>query len=180
MKKIYEIVTQIASTSSRNEKETILNNNKENELLSNIFQFIFNPYIVTGISSKKYNKFKDINSNSSITNIKEMMEYLKVNNTGRDMDIKSIIGFINDQDEQLRDVLKQIATKSLKIGVTAKTLNKVYGKGFIPEFNVMLADKYFTNQNRINGEFIVTTKLDGGRAVIIKENGNVKFFTRQG
>ncbi|WP_039230515.1 ATP-dependent DNA ligase [Clostridium haemolyticum] len=180
MKNIYKIITEIASTSSRNEKETILHNNKENELLSSIFQFIFNPYIVTGISSKKYNKFKDINSNSSITSIEEMMEYLKVNNTGKDTDIKSIIGFINNQDEELRGLLKQIATKSLKIGVTAKTLNKVYGKGFIPEFNVMLADKYFTNQNRIDGEFIVTTKLDGGRAVTIKEKRDAKFFTRQG
>ncbi|MCD3319493.1 ATP-dependent DNA ligase [Clostridium botulinum D/C] len=180
MKKVYEIINQIASTSSRKEKEIILNNNKENELLSNIFKFVFNSYIVTGISNKKYNKFKSVELNNSISNVEKMMEYLKMNNTGKDADIKNIIGFVNSHDEELRSLLKQIATKSLKIGITAKTLNKVYGKGFIPEFNVMLADKYFTNQDRIKGDFIVTTKLDGGRAVIIKENGNVKFFTRQG
>lgn len=72
-----------------------------------------------------------------------------------------------------------MVTKSLKIGITAKTINKIH-KNFIPEFNVMLAEKYYENINRVNGKFIITTKLDGNRMVLVKENGTTRLFSRQG
>lgn len=182
MNNVSEIIDQIKSTSSRNEKEGILKQNKDNELLKDIFKFVFNPYIVTGISKKKINK-KVNSSNPSvpfISNIQEMMDYLKENNTGKDLDILAIQNFIKLAPKELQELYTQIATKSLKIGITAKTLNKIYGKGFIPEFNVMLANKYFDRVDKVKGEFIVTTKLDGERSVIIKDGGKIKIFTRQG
>ena len=71
--------------------------------------------------------------------------------------------------------------KDLKIGCNSKTINKVW-KDLIPSFNVMLAESYFKQkENYINGrEFVISTKLDGNRLVIIKRNGVVEFYTRQG
>lgn len=182
MNQVLNIINEIQLTSSRNGKEGILKRNQDNKLLKDIFMFVYNPYIVTGISKKKINK--KINSpNPSmpfISNIQEMMDYLKENNTGKDLDILAIQNFIKLAPEELQELYTQIATKSLKIGITAKTLNKIYGKGFIPEFNVMLANKYFDRVDKVKGEFIVTTKLDGGRSVIIKDDGKIKIFTRQG
>lgn len=182
MNQALNIINEIQLTLSRNGKEGILKQNQDNKLLKDIFKFVYNPYIITGISKKKINK--KINSSISSTlfigNIQEMIDYLKENNTGRDLDILAIQNFIKSKPEELQELYTQIATKSLKIGVNAKTLNKIYGKGFIPEFNVMLANKYFDRVNKIKGEFIVTTKLDGGRSIIIKDNGKIKIFTRQG
>lgn len=180
MENVLKIIREIEQTSSRNEKENILKQNKENKLLKEILQFIFDPYTVTGISSKKYRKNVKEFIKGNITNVNELMDYLRKNNTGTDKDVSEIQFFISKQPENLKELYAQIVTKSLKIGVTSKTLNKIYGKDFIKEFNVMLAEKYFDNIDKVTGNFIVTAKLDGGRAVIIKENGSTKVFTRQG
>jgi DNA ligase-1 len=51
----------------------------------------------------------------------------------------------------------------------------------IPTFNVQLANKYFDKPEYVEGkEFAITTKIDGGRIIAIKENGQVSFFTRAG
>lgn len=183
MENILKIINQIETTSSRNEKENILKKNSDNTLLKDLLYFVYNPYIVTGISEKKFEKLRKTNisiADVKINDIYSLMEYLKTNNTGRDEDLKQVLSFIMCQKTELQELYKQIVTKNLKIGITSKTINKIYGKNFIPEFNVMLAEKYFDNEDKVKGNFIITTKLDGGRVVLIKENGSIKFFTRQG
>ena len=56
MQQVLSVVNQLASTSSRNEKESILKKNQSNELLKDVFYFVFNPYILTGLSTKKISK----------------------------------------------------------------------------------------------------------------------------
>ena len=180
MKQVIEIIKQLQSTNSRTEKERMLNENKDNELLKCIFEFVYNPYIVSGISSKKLKKKVKVNG-YNINSLEVLMEYLKKNNTGRDIDIATVQGYLFFLTENEKEIVSQIVTKSLKIGCTAKTLNKVYGEGFIPEFNVQLAKKYWEEMDKVEGkEFCISTKLDGGRIIGIKEYGNISFFTRQG
>ena len=56
MKEIIEIFNQLVSTSGRNDKELILKKNKDNKLFKEILNFVYNPYILTGLSDKKINK----------------------------------------------------------------------------------------------------------------------------
>jgi DNA ligase-1 len=105
------------------------------------------------------------------------MEYLIANNTGSDKDISITKRFIEKQPIEVQDFYKEIVTKNLKIGCTAKTLNKVFGDGFIPEFNVMLAKKF---EGEISGDFIITPKLDGVRCVIVKNGNSTTIMSRQG
>jgi DNA ligase-1 len=45
----------------------------------------------------------------------------------------------------------------------------------------MLAEKYFDKPERVEGKkFALTTKIDGGRIIALKENGQVSFYTRAG
>jgi DNA ligase-1 len=44
----------------------------------------------------------------------------------------------------------------------------------------MLAKKYEDEEHKVTGNFIVTEKLDGIRCLVVKDNGSIKFFTRQG
>lgn len=176
MLEVKRIIDSIANTSSRNEKEDILSQHKDNILLREVLFFIYNPYIVTGLSDKKMKKKVTIRGFNVIDNL---MEYLKVSNTGSDLDIASVQHYIRSQPEELQELYTQMATKNLKVGITSKTINKIFGEGFIPSFDVMLANKYEDHEHKIN-EFIITEKLDGVRAVIIKENGHVSVFSRQG
>ena len=180
MEELIRVVKELQATTSRLEKERILIENKDNDFIKRVFEFVYNPYIISGISSKKLEK-KVKSIGYHITQLDVLMEYLKKNNTGRDIDIATVQGYLFFLTENEKEIVSQIITKSLKIGCTAKTLNKVYGEGFIPEFNVMLAKKYWEEMDKVEGkEFCISTKLDGGRLVGIKENGNISFFTRQG
>src|SRR5690606_5607888 len=99
-----------------------------------------------------------------------VMEYLKKYNSGRDIDIYIIQQCINQvQTEEGKELLSQIITKDLKVGITSKTINKVYGKGTIPEFSVMLAESYEKKESKVKGKFYITQKLDGNRCIAIND-----------
>jgi DNA ligase 1 len=180
MKEVLEIINQIKTTSSRNEKEAILKQHKDNNDLKNILYFVFNPYITTGLKSKKLNKIKQPKPTKQFNDIQELLEYIKVNNTGTDEVIHNVKGFIRQHDEELQQFYTDIVTKELKIGATETTLNKVFGKDFIPSFGCLLAKNYYDEIHKVKGEFFVTLKLDGHRMLAVKENGSISFFTRQG
>ena len=179
MQEILKIVNQLAETSSRNGKEDILKKNQSNEKLKDVFYFVYNTYILTGISTKKINK-KIKEKGKTFDNFEDMKNYILNHNTGTDYDIATVQNFIKNQPIELQDFYKKIFTKDLKIGITSGTLNKIYGKDFIPEFDVMLAKKFEEHSHKIKGNFVVTEKLDGNRILCIKDNGMVKSFTRQG
>lgn len=184
MKDVLEIINQIKATNSRNEKEAILRKHKDNESLRKVLDAALNPYIVFGIGEKKLKKFinKVSGKENKFNNLFEVIEYLKVHNTGTDHDVKMVAEFLNVQDdEELKEFYKEVINKTLKIGGTAKSINKAFGEKFIPEFNVMLAKKFEDEEHKVKGkEFVITEKLDGMRTIMIVENGNVTFFSRQG
>ena len=63
----------------------------------------------------------------------------------------------------------------------AKSINTAFGEQFIPQFDVMLAKKFEDEEHKVKGkEFVITEKLDGMRTIMIVENGNITFFSRQG
>lgn len=105
----------------------------------------------------------------------------QVHNSGRDYDIAVVQKFVDKlETEELKELARQIVTKSLKCGLTEKTINKVYGKGEIPSFAVMLAESYKEKGEKVKGKFYITLKIDGIRCVAIKEKDTLKFFTRKG
>lgn len=62
----------------------------------------------------------------------------------------------------------------------AKTVNDALGYNLIPDFNVMLAEKYFDRPEKVEGDFTLTEKLDGFRLITLIHNGEIEFFSRQG
>ena len=111
------------------------------------------------------------------------MDYLKEHNHGSDQDLANIQWFV-DLYATYTDIIYAIVCKDLTVGVTATTINKIWGKGFIPTFDVMLAEKYFDDPIKYLPEgtqFILTEKLDGVRcALLFDENKEPHFFSRNG
>jgi DNA ligase-1 len=176
LREIFNIVDQLANTSSRTDKEGILKRNINNQLLKDVLKFIYDPFTITGLSKKKINKNTNLNLTIELNTIEEAMYYIKKNNTGRDIDIANLQHFIYRHDKDLQDFFKQVFTKELKIGVTATTLNKVYGKGFINDFSVMLAEPF----ERFYTDIACEVKVDGTRCLTIKQGNSVNMFTRNG
>lgn len=185
MDKLLNIFNNIKNESSRVVKEDILFKNKDNQLFLDVLKFVYNPYIVTGLSTKKVNKkiegYVLMDAFKPLESITDAMNYLERNNTGRDIDILLIQDFISKQNsEEESELAKDILTKSLKIGITEKTINKVYGKGTIPSFGVMLAESFEKKIDNLKGKFYITLKLDGNRCISVVDDNKVSFFTRTG
>ncbi len=179
MDNVIRVLQEIKNTSSTNQKISILLNNKDNPLLLEVLRFVFDSFVITGLSSKKMGKEVPVGG-EKIENISELFNYLNTNNTGTDRDIATVQQFIGNLPENQRSWVYEIVTKSLSIGINAKSINKAI-PSLIDTFNVMLAEKYFDNICSFGGSpFFATLKLDGIRCVLIKEGCRLKLFTRQG
>ena len=178
-----DFVKEITSSNSRKHKQEVLQKYSQDVVILTYLQFAFNPYITFGISTKKLYKTVGGSRIDYLNSIFELLEYLKVHNTGTDQDIsicQEILNNVACYDREAADLLEKLICKDLSIGCDAKTINSVV-PGLIPTFSVQLAEKYFDKPERVEGqEFALTTKIDGGRIIAIKENGQVSFFTRAG
>jgi DNA ligase 1 len=196
MKKLFEvanIIKEVSETSSKKDKENILRSHKNNQLLRSILNHVFNPYIKTNIAKKKLSKKVEDGIGIALNSIEEYMSYLQ-QSSGRDEQIATVQHYISNQPKELHWLLESMATKTLKIGATATTINKAFDENFIPKFDVMLAEKYIETK-KVKGEHkvyehwkryigervIVTKKLDGNRCVVFVNNdGTVNLFSREG
>jgi DNA ligase-1 len=181
MKEIIEIVEQLRKTSSTNDKISILQKNKDNELLQKVLLYTYDPFRKYGISEKTLET--DVPYNEPTISIFELLDLLASSNINDLLrgKVNSFLSYYMVNNGSEMELYKCILLKDLRMGVNAKGINKVW-KDLIPQFNVMLADKYFEKPQKVKGkEFIITQKLDGCRFVLVKdENGQVKYFTRQG
>lgn len=174
-----EFVDEVQQNNSRNYKLEVLKKYKENENIKRYLDFIYNPYKITGISEGKL--YKEVSMVvQGVTSMYELMDYLLVHNTGRDEDIAVIQQYKDTLDIDYYEIFDSVVTKSLSLGVDTLSINKCMGN-LIPVFSVQLANKYFDKPEVVEGKtFALTTKIDGGRIIAIKENGKVTFYTRQG
>lgn len=186
MKKEYKILEKIKNTSSNNEKQVILEANKDNEVLKNILVFVYNPFFRSGLSTKKIKKKLPITNYRLMLNkedsILHIFDYLKDHNTGTDQDIAFVQWYIRNYSEGYSEFVEQILTQNLKIGMTATSINKVW-ENLIPEFNIMLAEKYWEKISLLEKdtpEIIVTQKLDGVRCIALKNGDNIELMSRSG
>jgi DNA ligase-1 len=178
-----EFCDEITQSASRKYKQEVLTKYKDDEVIKKYLKIAYDPYEVYGISTKKLSKGIAGMTPYTFDTILELFDYLKVHNTGRDCDVKlcqATLDVVSDLDVECTHLLEELICTDLSIGCDAKTINSVM-PNLIPTFNVQLAEKFFDKPERVEGkEFALTTKIDGGRIIAIKENGQVSFFTRAG
>lgn len=183
MNKILEILNQL-ETSKTNDKIKIISKNKDNELFKKILYYTYNPDLQYGFSEDKLREglLKNNNSlrESKWNNLFDMLDELSSSNINDKLRINTY-SFINAAPDEYKELYIKVLTKDLRCNIQIKTINKAI-KNLIPTFGVMLADKYYNKMDKVEDkEFIITTKLDGGRCVLIKDNnGKAIFKTRQG
>ena len=179
-----DFVDEIMESNSRLHKQAVLKKYKDDEVIKKYLQIAFDPYKVFGISNKKlYKENVCLEVCCEVSTVFDLFDYLEKHNTGRDSDIAVCHAALNQfgsRDGQLSALLEILICKDLSIGCDAKTINKEMSD-LIPTFNVQLANKYFDKPQFVEGkQFAITTKIDGGRIIALKENGQVSFYTRAG
>ena len=181
MKTVCNIINQLRETSSRKKKEEILLMNKDNNLLRKVLFYTYD-------SDMRFKSIKElpqvnryrINDYGMIFNY---LDKLSKQNGVKDEEKQYIWDLIHSiEDEEIKDIFKCIIQKDLKCGISTKTINKIFGKGFVKEFNIMLArpesdlDKFIKKYD----ECYVNPKYDGVRCIIEVRDGNITLLSRSG
>lgn len=179
-----DFVTEITASNSKKHKQEVLQRYKDDSVVHRYLKIAFDPYAVYGISTKKLYKSVPATSITGIHSIFELFTYLTQHNTGTDQIVglcQEFLDCVAACDREAADLLEKLICKDLSLGCEAKTINSVI-PGLIPTFDVQLAQKYFEKPEKAEGKtFAITTKIDGGRIIAIKDPaGLVSFYTRAG
>ena len=189
MREAAQVIRAIANTSSNNEKLSILKRCENVPNLKDILRFIYNPYCKTGISAAKLKtacQGLSRDEEGPDVDVAEAIKYFSTHQTGSYADLVVARNFIRTVankylDNGAIDLAKALITQDLKIGVTATSLNKVYGESFIPKTGCMLGTRYEdVGHTRVKWPCIVTEKLDGVRRILVKDDGVCRFYSRSG
>lgn len=199
MREVTKLFMDLCNTQGTNAKQDFVKKYKDNLEFIKSLKFLLSTDNPTGISSKKYDKWEEVSmfDDENVPNLKatldNLFDYLEVNNTGRDTDIRWVHSFVNSWSEcdEDKEFLRKIICKDYPIGIDVKGVNKAI-PNLIPTWDVMLADKFLDLDEKAlmkiskNGtrKFVLQEKLDGFRNTalfrFVKEGNSVKFMTRQG
>ena len=179
MEEVIKLFKQIQATSSLNEKKDIITANKNNELFKKCLRFLLDGNITTGIAEKKYDSITVTTSDWVHCDIdkefSELLDYIKTHNTGRDEDIIQIQAWCCTMRDDVKEFVRGLITKSIRLGADAKLVNKCV-PGLIPTFDVMLGTSIEKCKIKDGTWFSLSHKLNGNRCIYY--NGD--FYTRQG
>lgn len=174
MEQVFKIFEELMGTTKKSEKAAILIRNQGNRLLTSTLKWLLDPFVLTGISSKKLSKNVSYDT-TPIQTWEDMMVYFENHHTGSDDDIRIVQGFIESQPEEQREYYRALVTKSLKLGVDAKSVNAVI-PNLIPTFSVQLGIPREKCKIKSGDWFSLSQKLNGNRCVFV----NGKMMSRQG
>lgn len=179
---VYNIIKEVKNCSSSKAKQHILTKNADNELLKKVLIYTYNDNQY-GIKKTTLDKMEFNGTEEKSKwgcNVFKMLDELASSNINKDLtnEVEKFINYFTD--EKVQELIICILLKDLRFGMNVKSINKSI-PNLIPSFGVQLAESYDKNKKVVNGkEFILTTKLDGGRLLVINRNNEVLFYTRAG
>lgn len=174
--KVAYALNDIAQTPGKIAKETLLRTYaKSVDGFTDVLKFIYDPYFTTGLKQAKLDR-ADIHYEQR--SAEEIMDYLRANSTGSDVDAMLANAFIYSvEDPTWEWAATGLVTKDLQIGISVTTLNNVFGKNFIPKIGIM---RGMLCPHDWEGYGIATEKIDGNRRLFFNTASGVKTYTRSG
>lgn len=176
---IADCLANIQLTGSTLQKEALLKKyGAEVPGFKEVLKYIYDPYFTTGLKQAKLDAGDGLDAEGMRMSVPEIMDYFRKNNTGTKADVALANGFIlSSLDSNWEWAATGLVTKDLQIGVSVTTLNKVFGKGFIPRIGIM---RGMLCPEHIVGSYIATEKIDGNRRLIFTRETGVEVYTRSG
>ena len=160
-------IIELQTTSGAKAKQDILQKYASNEWFKKFLYYALNPLLTYNISEKTLRDFDGADKGIQLqffNNIFECCEYLSRLRGLDDATIRQVkILLYNHYGDEERELYIKLLAKTLRLGVTAKTVNKVI-PDLIPEWEVQQAypiDKYPIEDGTL---FWLTQKLNGVRA----------------
>lgn len=193
--KLAELRERLLNTSSMTKKCEILldyKNNSDKDFNEKVFDLITNNHIKFHVTAAKVGKVYVVNkvgeqapdtTDEGILNLYDRLASRQITgNAALDAVAKMHNALLNINT--LAQLFLDILDKDFKCGVSTSTIQSVFGgedSAIKRNFGVALANKYFDRADKVNFEthWWASRKCDGLRCIAIKENGVVRFFSRQ-
>ena len=158
MKEIIKILELITKTSSTKQKEQILRDNANNELLQKVLEYCYNPSKIYGIAKKSLNKPTDVEP--PLLDIFNILDWLQTVNRSNEV-VDKVNAFLLKSEADERELYIKILLKDLRCGISEKTVLKVFPKLFylheiqqaypMKENNQPKVGEWFALQEKYNG-----------------------------
>jgi DNA ligase-1 len=183
-KMMQEYVDKMKSTSSILAKEKILREYKREPFVRSCVLYTLDPFLMYGVTSKQV---KELESKGSEGGVIAPYKHLfgLLNDladryiTGHDA-CYHIMDYV-DRNRKYATLIYGILDKNIKTRANATLVNKVWGKGFIPKFDVALAKSYDDVEVDYSMGWYASRKLDGLRCICkIDKDGVARFYSRKG
>lgn len=170
-------IESVAETSSRTNKERLLAEHLQDPLFAKVCRYAYDPFITFGISAPE--KLTLLPGQRDEIDF-DLLDRLAARRLTGNAAKQALDAAIENSTAATASVLRRIVDKDLRMGATAKTLNKVK-PGLIPSFEVMLAHK-FKEKKIKSWPVAAEVKHDGYRALVEVDqpNGKVRFLSRNG
>lgn len=177
---ILSILDELSADNSRLKKESILEREKENELLQQVFKATLDTY--TQYYIKKIPEYSPGHGEYSLVWALSAIEDLANRVVTGNAAIEHLVNILQRTNPDDAEVVKRIIGRDLKCGVSVATCNKIWGKDFLPTYPCMLASQ-MNEKSLANITFpaLVQSKMDGMRInILIDADGNVEMRSRNG
>lgn len=138
MKKVVDIIKELRSTSSRNEKESILITNKDNETLKKVFYLAYDPSINFYIKSIpyednwKHGEYFEYDEDEEFEILFDALETIYSRELTGNKAICFLTGVLSERSTEMQELICNIVKKDLDCGVQTTTINKIW-KNLITE-----------------------------------------------
>ena len=140
----------------------------------------FNPFINTHLKQlPEYNPATEDKYISDYKQLKVFVNYAISHNRSNDL-LERFFSFISSCGKE-HFIYTKLITKSLKIGISVKTINKALGYEFIPDTTLMKAyDFHKMDIEDLKFPMLLEEKLDGVRCIVLNDIDGIKAYTYNG
>lgn len=162
-------IKELQVATGSNKKQEVLRRYKDDENFRKLLYYALNPMLTYKISEQTMDRPVQYNPAVTLTlcDIYTICDTLSARKALDDATIYQVCAFLEVCDADTRNFYKKLLAKKLRLGVTAKTVNKVI-PGLIPIWEVQQAYPIDDHPLKEGVWFTLTQKLNGVRATFYK------------
>lgn len=171
---VINFITEVQKENGSNYKKSVVSKYLPSPVIQEFLQQLLDKRISYGVQQKRYASAPEQHGETFVgKGIVEVMKYLSTNNTGRQELVSELKGYINSHPDHVREQLELIVQRDINLGISAKTVNSVYGGSLIYELTLMKSTAFNKVVEDYRDEDVTATiKLDGIRLTVVNDKTN--------
>lgn len=165
----YTDILSLQAINGTKDKQRFIKDHAKDENFRNFLYYTLNPLLTYNLSEATLRDNNDgiVMGYKPFKNIFECCEYLSRLRGLDDATVRQVKMFLNSVPDDAKELYIKLLSKTLRLGVTAKTVNKVI-PNLIPEWEVQQAYPIEKYPIKPGTYFWLTEKLNGTRATYYK------------